>query len=428
MNQNSAISERLLQYIWQFQRFDFQNLETDSGEKLQVINVGQFNTNAGPDFLESKVQIGEILWAGNIEIHINSSDWRVHKHDLNLDYDNVILHIVWENDSEIKRNNELNLPTLTLKNRVNQKLIADYESLINNSATIPCFSQFQQINSITKMLMLEKILVNRLERKAEIVLKMFEENQGDWEETTYQLLAKTMGFGLNSIPFERLAKLIPLKILQKHSHSINSIEAALFGAAGFLENTSDEYSNLLKNEFKFIKAKYGIDHQISKHEWKFMRLRPANFPTVRIAQFAHIIQNTKSLFSYFLMFEDVSILKKMFKTKPTTYWESRYNFGESSSEKQVGIGDGTLENILINAVVPILVAYSIAKNDSNYIEKAMNLLEKLKPEKNKITRFWDQLEFSSKNAFDSQASIELFNEYCSKKACLSCNIGTALLK
>jgi Protein of unknown function (DUF2851) len=428
MNQNSVISERLLQYIWQFQRFDFQDLKTDSGEKLQVLNVGQFNTNAGPDFLEAKIQIGEILWAGNIEIHINSNDWLLHKHDSNLDYDNVILHIVWENNGEIKRNNDVNIPTLCLKSRVNPKLIADYESLINNSATIPCFSQFQQINSITKMLMLEKILVNRLERKAEIVLKMLGTNHGDWEETTYQLLAKTMGFGLNSIPFERLAQIIPLKILQKHSHSINSIEAALFGAAGFLENPHDEYSTSLKNEYKFIKAKYSIDHQIGKHEWKFMRLRPANFPTVRIAQFAQIIQNTKSLFSYFLMFEDVSILKKMFKTKPTTYWESRYNFGESSSEKQIGIGDGTIENILINAVVPILVAYSIAKNDSNYIEKSMNLLEKLKPEKNKITRFWDELEFSSKNAFDSQASIELFNKYCSKKACLSCNIGTALLK
>lgn len=428
MNPNPIISERLLQYIWQFQRFDFPNLETDSGEKLQVIQVGQFNTNAGPDFLEAKIQIGEILWAGNIEIHINSTDWLTHKHETNLAYDNVILHIVWENNRNIQRNNQQNIPTLTLKNKVNKNLINNYNLLISNSDSIPCFSQFQQVNSITKMLMLEKILVNRLERKANIVLKMNALNNGDWEETTYQLLAKTMGFGLNSMPFERLAQILPLKILQKHSNSINSIEAALFGAAGFLENPIDEYSLSLKNEYKFIKAKYSIDHQIGLHEWKFMRLRPANFPTVRIAQFAQIIQNSKSLFSYFLLFENIAVLKKMFDAKPTIYWQARYKLGESNSEKQNGIGESTIENILINAVVPILVAYSIAKNDTIYIEKATNLLEKLKPERNKITRFWDKLEFSSKSAFDSQASIELFNEYCTKKACLSCNIGTVLLK
>jgi hypothetical protein len=428
MNQNQIISERLLHYIWQFQRFDAQNLTTDTGEKIEIIQIGQLNTNAGPDFLEAKIKIDEILWAGNIEIHINSADWKVHKHDKNLAYNNVILHIVWENVDEIIRNNGQKIPTISLKDKVNTKLLADYQALIDSPASIPCYSQFQKVNSITKMLMLEKILVNRLERKAEFVLNVLNSNDGNWEETTYQILAKTMGFGLNSIPFERLAQLVPLKILQKHSNSLNSIEAMLFGTAGFLESPVDDYSFSLEKEFKFIKAKYGITHQILKHEWKYMRLRPANFPTVRISQFAQIIQNTKSLFSYFLLFDDIEMLKKMFKTKPTTYWESRYNFEESSTEIQKGIGDATIDIILINAVAPILVAYSISKNEPEYIEKAMNMLEKIKPEKNKITKFWHELDFVAKNAFDSQALIELYNEFCLKKACLSCNIGTTLLK
>ncbi len=428
MNQNPIISEKLLHYIWQFQRFESQNLTIDGGEKLQIIQIGQLNTNAGPDFLEAKIKINEIIWAGNIEIHINSSDWQAHKHDQNLAYDNVILHIVWEMDHEIRRNNGQEIPTLSLKYIVNTKLLSDYQALMNNPASIPCYSQFQKVSSITKMLMLEKILVNRLERKADLVLKMLNTNNGNWEETTYQMLGKTMGFGLNSLPFERLTQLVPLKILQKHSNSLNSIEAILFGAAGFLENPIDEYSDSLEKEYRFIKAKYGITHQIARHEWKYMRLRPSNFPTVRISQFAQIIQNTKSLFSYFLLFDDIEILKRMFKTKPTTYWESRYNFGESSSEIQKGIGESTIDNILINAVAPILVAYSISKNEPEYIEKALSLLEKLKPEKNKITKFWAELDFSPQNAFDSQALIELYNEFCLKKACLSCNIGTALLK
>lgn len=428
MNQNPIISEKLLHYIWQFQRFESQNLTIDGGEKLQIIQIGQLNTNAGPDFLEAKIKINEIIWAGNIEIHINSSDWQAHKHDQNLAYDNVILHIVWEIDHEIRRNNGQEIPTLSLKYIVNTKLLSDYQALMNNPASIPCYSQFQKVSSITKMLMLEKILVNRLERKADLVLKMLNTNNGNWEETTYQMLGKTMGYGLNSLPFERLTQLVPLKILQKHSNSLNSIEAILFGAAGFLENPIDEYSDSLEKEYRFIKAKYGITHQIARHEWKYMRLRPSNFPTVRISQFAQIIQNTKSLFSYFLLFDDIEILKRMFKTKPTTYWESRYNFGESSSEIQKGIGESTIDNILINAVAPILVAYSISKNEPEYIEKALSLLEKLKPEKNKITKFWAELDFSPQNAFDSQALIELYNEFCLKKACLSCNIGTALLK
>jgi Protein of unknown function (DUF2851) len=425
---STLITEKLLHFIWQFQRFNFQNLVLDTGEKLQIIQIGQLNTNAGPDFLEAKIQINEIVWAGNVEIHIKGSDWTLHNHEINPDYDSVILHVVWENDKEIARKNGQTIPILSLKNKVEAKFIADYQHLMACPTPIPCFTQFERINSITKMLMLEKVLINRLERKAEIVTEILVKNKSDWEETTYQLLAKTMGFGLNAIPFERLAKLVPLKILQKHNDNIIAIEALLFGTAGFLEEPIDEYSNDLKKEYQFLKAKYSVADQIKMHEWKFMRLRPANFPTVRIAQFAQIIKNTKSLFSYFLMFDDVEILKQMFNTKPTTYWQSRIKFGESTSEHYTGIGKATIENILINTVTPILVAYSLQKNEPIYIEKAMNLLEKLKSENNKITRFWETLKTPSKTAFDSQALIELHNEYCVKKQCLNCNIGMALLK
>ena len=298
---------------------------------------------------------------------------------------------------------------------------------MTSPSPIPCYSQFEKTNSITKMLMLEKVLITRLERKAELVIKSLAENNGDWEETTYQILAKTMGFGLNAIPFERLAKSVPLKILQKQNNII-SIEALLFGAAGFLEEPKDDYSKILQKEYRFLKAKYAIDHTIGIHEWKFMRLRPANFPTVRIAQFSQIIENTKSLFSYFIMFNDMAMLHNMFKIKPTTNSKSRYNFDANNSEKHLGIGKGSIENILINAVVPILAAYSIAKNEASYTEKALTLLENLPSENNKITRFWNTIQYATKSAFDSQASIELYNEYCLKKNCLNCNIGISILK
>ncbi|MES2795556.1 MAG: DUF2851 family protein [Bacteroidota bacterium] len=428
MNPNFTFPEKLLHFIWQFQRFDPSNLETDSGEKLQIIQIGQLNTNAGPDFQEAKIKIGEMVWAGNVEIHIDSKDWELHNHHQNLDFDNIILHVVWENGKDIRRKNGQSIPTLSLKNRVSNSLIFEYQALMNNTTSIPCYSQFKQINDFTKMLMLEKVLVNRLERKAEIVVETLKKCNGDWEETTYQLLGKTLGFGLNSIPFERLTQLVPLKILQKHSDHLLSIEALLFGTAGLIARPIDNYSQSLKKEFDFLQSKYNLPDSMAAHEWKFMRTRPANFPSIRIAQFAQMIQQTKSLFSYFLLFENIDSLKQMLKVKPSKYWESRVNFGKIKSEKQIGIGEATIENILINAIVPLLVAYSMFKNEPAYIEKAINLLEKLKPEKNKITRFWNQLDFIAKNAFDSQALIELHNEYCQKKACLSCSIGVALLK
>lgn len=429
MNPTIAISERLLQFIWQFQKFNNENLVTENDhEPIQVIQIGNFNTNAGPDFLEAKLQIGSMLWAGNIEIHIKASDWNVHKHAENMAYDSVILHIVWENDLDIFRKNGQKIPVLSLKNRIEPKLLTTYTHLIENFEPIPCYSQFKNVNNFLKTNMLERTLVARLERKAALILEKLEKNQGDWEQTTYEILAKTMGFGLNSIPFERLASIVPLKIIQKHADQILSVEALLFGAAGFLEQPLDEYSATLQKEYQFLKAKYGLDYQLNKHEWKFMRLRPANFPTVRLAQFAQMVQKTKSLFSYFLLSESPQSLKNMLKTKPTSYWETRFNFGEKSSETQKGMGQASIDILLINTVAQILAAYSISKIETSYIEKAMELLENIKAENNKITRLWASLGFPPQNAFDSQAQIELYREYCQKKACLSCIIGANILK
>ncbi len=422
-------SEKLLQYIWQFQQFDRTNLVTENpAQPLHILKVGQLNTNAGPDFLEAKVQIDEVIWVGNIEIHQSASDWNNHKHDINPDYDSVILHVVWENDIDIFRKNGQKIPVLVLNNKVNQKLLNQYNFLMTNQAIIPCHSQFEKVNSLVKMQMLERVLVTRLERKAKLILEKLDYNKGDWEETTYQLLAKTMGFGLNSIPFERLASIVPLKIIQKHSDQKHAAEALLFGVAGFLEGDLDNYGQNLKKEFNFLKAKYRISDQIGRHEWKFMRLRPANFPTVRLAQFAQIIKNSVSLFSYFLLFEKVESLENIFRTAVSDHFNIENCIGNNENDSMKGIGEASIQNILINTVAPLLVAYSISKTEPQYIDKAINLLEDIKSEKNKITRFWDSLGYSSKNAFDSQGKIELFNEYCSKKACLSCNIGSSLLK
>lgn len=428
MNPNTKISEKLLYYIWQYQKFNTHLLKTEGGESLQIVHVGQPNTNAGPDFLEAKILINDILWVGNVEIHVSSADWQIHNHHQNPDYDTVILHVVWENKPEIIRNNGAKIPALCLNSIVNELFFVDYQSLINSPTAIPCLPQFEKVNSITKILMLEKVLINRLERKAELVLKSLAHNQNDWEETTYQLIGKTMGFGLNSIPFERLTQIVPLKIIQKHADSILAIESILFGVAGFLEDPIDDYTQSLQKEYLFLRAKYNFTQQMGKHEWKFMRLRPANFPTVRIAQFAQIIKTKKSLFSHFILFDDAHFLKETLTTQPTQYWQHHYIFGETTNETLTGIGKTSIENLLINAAAPLLVAYSLHKNEPLYMEKVLLLLENLKSEANKITKFWGSLNFAAKNAFDSQAQIELYNEYCLKKACLNCNIGAALLK
>ncbi len=422
------MNEAFLHYLWQFQQFDKSNLQTISGEKIYVLKTGILNTDAGPDFTNARLQINEIEWVGNVEIHIKSSDWQLHKHQNNEAYNNVILHVVWENDDAITRQDGSLIPTLELKSITDIQLIDKYQHLIDNQSIIPCKEQFLEVSDLSKFAILDKVLAKRLQQKAQIVEQLFEQNNGDWEETAYQLLARNFGFKLNSETFLRLAQNLPLKVLQKHRDNITQIEAMLFGQADLIDRV-DEYSEKLSQEYDFFSAKFSLKtHQLSSHEWKFLRTRPANFPTIRIAQLAKLITQQQSFFSLFTQTNSIEDLRNALKIEQSVYWQEHYSFGKTANKKLVGLGKDSINNILINTVIPLLVCYSKKTDNQEFMTRCVSFLEALPAEKNHITEMWEGLGLTIKSAFDSQASIELYNNFCTQKRCLQCNVGIEILK
>jgi hypothetical protein len=422
------MNEAFLHYLWQFQQFDKSSLQTISGEKISVFKTGILNTDAGPDFANARLQINEIEWVGNVEIHIKSSDWQLHKHQNNEAYNNVILHVVWENDQAITRQDGSLIPTIELKSITDIQLLDKYKHLIDNQAVIPCKEQFLEVSNLSKFAILDKVLAIRLQQKAQIVEQIFEQNKGDWEETAYQLLARNFGFKLNSETFLRLAQNLPLKVLQKHRDNLTQIEAMFFGQAGLIEK-ADDYSEKLSQEYDFFAAKFSLkSSQLSSHEWKFLRTRPANFPTIRIAQLARLITQQQSFFSLFTQTNLIEDLRNALKIEQSHYWQEHYNFGKNASKKLVGLGKESINNILINTVIPLLACYSEKTDNQELMTRCVNFLEALPAEENHITEMWEGLGLTIKTAFDSQASIELYNNYCTQKRCLQCNVGIEILK
>ncbi len=425
------MSEDFLYFLWQFQYFQKTDLQTANGEALQILTVGLRNTHAGPDFLNGRLLIDGLEWAGSIEMHLRSSDWHRHTHTHDRAYDSVILHVVWENDAAIQRPDGSLVPTLALKPLTSPALLQKYRSLAESKEVIPCASQFEAVMDIHKRTMLDRALMQRLERKAAVIHDMLTQNQQDWEETTYQLLLQNFGFKINAEPMLRLAQGLPLKILLKHRTHLTQLEAMLLGQSGLLNKTEDrdEYSLTLEQEYTFLAAKYGLkSQQLLPREWKFMRLRPANFPTVRLAQFAALIYRQPGLFSLFIHAESVEKLNHDLRIEQSAYWQTHYLFQKEAATKVPPLGRSSIENIIINTVVPLLVAYSEARDNRSFLDKAMTFLEQLPSEQNHLTDLWKDLGQITKTAFDSQAAIELYTHFCQPKYCLNCAIGTNLLR
>lgn len=423
------MNESFLHYVWQYQYFDKNGLLTTEGEELTIFNTGSYNTDAGPDFFQAKIKIDQLEWAGSIEIHIKSSDWLAHRHTDNGAYENVILHVVWENNQPILRKDGTAIPTLELKHHVSKELWSKYAKLVNSGMNIACQSSFSEVASITKISMLDQAMMRRFESKANEVKKLLNENQGDWEEATYQWLARCFGFKINSESFFLLAKALPYKIIRKHVNNLLQIEALLFGQAGMLEtSTKHEYITTLFREYQFLSAKYGLaDSKLNPAQWKFLRLRPANFPTLRIAQFARLLQNQTGLFS-----QIIESTKEQWRTllgaRPSEYWQTHYHFSKPSKRQEHALGEESKFVLIINAVIPVLVAYGKQTDNDALVEKAINWLQVLPTEKNRIISYWNSLGLPVQSAFDSQALIEQYNHFCSKRQCLNCAIGTSLIK
>ena len=430
------MSEAFLYFLWQYQYFTRHNLITTDGDSIQVLHPGFRNHDAGPDFFNARLLIKDVEWGGTVEMHTKTSDWLAHRHQHDRAYDNVILHVVWQDDRAttgrvVERANGTPLPTIELRPLTDAVLIDRYALLTDAPDAIPCAGQFRSVQPLRLTSMLDKAMLQRLERKAAGVQAVFEETGGNWEETAYRLLAVNMGFKINAEPMAQLSRALPLKAMLKHRDVLLQAEAMLFGTAGLLDTIDDpdEYAVSLQREYRFLSAKYQLlDKQVTAHAWKWGRLRPANFPTLRLAQLARLLTKHASLFSLFVGSNDADTLLKSLQVTTSDYWQSHYRFGKTTEATVPALGENSAQNIVINTVVPLLAAYAHHRGEPGYIDRAITLLEQLPAEKNRLTNGWNELGLGIRTAFDSQASIELYNEFCSVKKCLSCQIGAGLLK
>jgi Protein of unknown function (DUF2851) len=416
------LTERLLHFIWQLGYFNKTALETTVGEVVQIVFPGTYNSNQGPDFSDAKIIIGGTTWAGTVELHIKSSDWNKHKHTGDKNYNNVMLHVVWENDVS-----ENSIPVLELNSRVSSLLLQRYEEWMNNPAFIPCGNLIHTVKEITWNGWKERLLIERLLRKSAEVEAFQLQNNHHWEETFWGMLARNFGIKVNADAFEAIAKSVSVNILAKHKNQIHQIEALLFGQAGLLnEKFQEDYPLLLQKEFAFLKHKHNLSN--INRPVQFLRMRPGNFPTVRLAQLAMLITQSAHLFSKIKEASSVKELKTYFGVTANDYWHYHYKLDSPAACKPKQLGSDMIDNIIINTVVPVLFAYGNYHKEQSYKDQALRLLEQITAETNSITKGFSKLAIQSKYAFDSQALTELKNNYCNKKRCLDCSVGNALLK
>ena len=422
------MKEEFLYYIWKYRLLKY-NIKTNDGESLQIIKPGERNNNSGPDFFNAKIKIGKTTWAGNVEIHINSSDWYRHNHHEDKSYDNIILHVVYANDVNVFRKSGEKIPTIELKENFDLKLLDRYNDFMNSKTWIPCEKLIHLTDKFIIFSWIESLLIERLEKKSSLIISNLKNNNMDLEQTFYEHLAMNFGFKLNAEAFIMLARSLPIKYLLKHKNNNFQVEAMLFGQAGFLkEKILEDYPFELRKEYQFLQHKYSL-HPIDTHIWKFLRLRPSNFPTIRISQFAALICKSSSLFSKIIESENISEIMNIFEISASNYWNDHYTFKKISGIKSQKIfGDNSKDLLIINAIVPFLFAIGKHKKDERYIEKALRFLEETNGEINSITKKWKTLSINTSSAYYTQGLIELKNNYCNQKKCLNCRIGDFLLK
>lgn len=424
------MKEEFLHYLWKYSLYDADSLLDNDGKRITVIHPGEYNRDSGPDFFNSRLLIGDTVWAGNVEIHIRSSHFDLHGHQHDPAFNNVILHVVAENDRKVI--NERGEELLTSEIKFDQALYEKYLSLVNNPYIIACQDEFSKVDRIFVRHWLGALLIERLQEKSEMIIRILDDTGNDWDETFYRLLSRYFGFRVNTEPFEMLARALPFRILRKHADNRFQIEALLFGAAGMLEEglfkdaLSDEYYQSLIREFRILSSKYSLQ-PLHGWIWKFSRLRPANFPTVRISQLALMLSVSGGLFSRVLETPDAASLKKLFEVSASEYWDNHFVFGRKSRKSIKNTGSQATDILLINAVIPAIFVFGRSRDRQDICEKALDFLESVEAEDNKIISEWQKAGILAESAFDSQALIQLRNEYCKIRKCLSCRIGTKII-
>ncbi len=425
------MKEDFLHYIWKFKKFDFSpepsGLKTTTGENISILNSGQYTQLAGPDFFNAQIEINNQKWAGNVEIHIKSSDWYVHNHEQDDNYDSVILHVVWENDTAIFRKNNTEIPTLELKNLVSKQVLQNYEALLSPKSWIFCEKQIAQTPSFVMKNWQERLFFERLERKSKPIQDLVAATNNDWEAVLFYLLAKNFGLNTNGEIFQKIAQSFPYNIFRKESFEVENLEAILFGNAGLLDQEKeDNYYKDLKFKYFYLLHKYQTEKNVSEPV-QFFKHRPDNFPTIRLSQLANLYHKQQNLFSKIIAVTDVKEIYQVFEISVSEYWKTHYQFDKESPKKLKSLTKSFIDLLLINTIIPIQFAYakSLGKEIS---EDLIASLSQIAPEKNAIIDKFQIFGIKSSNAFESQSLLQLKNEYCNKSRCLDCAIGIELIK
>ena len=404
-------------------------LQTTTGEPVEVIDAGLPNTNAGPDFFNAKLKIGGTLWVGNIEVHTLASDWMRHGHDKDAAYDNVILHVAETVDCEVFRANGVPVPQLQLPcpDPVRQR----YDELSHAEIYPPCYSILSSLPKLTVHSWLSALQVERFEQKARVIATRLERYNNHWEDVFFITLARNFGFGLNGDAFEAWASRLPFRAIDKHRDDLFQVEAFFFGQAGLLDEElpdADGYYRKLQKEFRYLQHKFELSVPMTATQWRFLRLRPGNFPHVRLAQLANLYYKERSLFSRIMEADTLEAVRKLLTVTTSPYWEEHFNFRKVSSSREKQVGKNAQNLIIINTVIPFLYAYGLHKADELLCERATGFLESLKAEDNHIIRHWSGAGLPVSTAADSQALLQLQKEYCDKKDCLRCRFGFEYLR
>lgn len=421
------MKENLLQFVWKHRLFDTRKLRTNDGSAVIVLNPGVSNSDAGPDFFNARVRIGKTEWAGNVEVHQRASDWYRHRHHEDAAYDNVVLHVVKEDDRATVNSEGRVVPSLIL--RYPEYLEKNYRDLLSAKGWIACQEQFKRFDLLTLQIWFHALMVERLQQKTAGIIQRLGQNQHDWNETFYQFLSRNFGFKTNALPFELLAAALPFKMIEKHRDNLFQLEALLFGTAGLLQDEliGDDYFLSLREEYSFLYRKYKLK-PVPAHLWKFMRLRPVNFPTIRIAQFAALLHHSGFLFSTLTETAKLDTVSGLFRVKASGYWDTHYRFNRPSSDSSKYFGEASFHNVVINTVVPFLFVYGDYYHKQELKDRALEYLETMPPEQNALVRHWQELKVPVRSAFDTQALIQLKNEYCNRQKCLDCIVGMKLVQ
>ena len=418
--------EQLLHYVWKHKIFPLKELKTTSGQVLEIIDTGLANSNAGPDFFNAKIKLDGVLWVGNVEIHTCSSDWNKHRHDADKAYDNVILHVATHIDADVCRSNGEPVPQLQLE--CPEHIRSNFEELSATDSYPPCYRIIPSLPSFTIHSWMSALQMERFQQKTVQLSERLSFCNNHWEDAFFMTLARNFGFGLNGDAFEIWAKHIPLRAVDKHRDNLFQIEAIFFGQAGILtDKDGDEYYLKLKREYEYLAHKFSLIPMDVSH-WRFLRLRPNNFPHIRIAQLACLYHRSYHLLSQLMEKKSLKEIRNVLRGGTSEYWVNHYTFGGSSISRPKTLSDSSLDLLIINTVVTFLYAYGIHKADETLCTHATAFLEELKPENNYIIRMWKQCGLNVAHAGDSQALIQLKKEYCDKKKCLYCRIGYEYLK